>query len=134
MNIAVAIEYWVGACKKDAKKRPQWTKVKNKGYAELLATHVGSEFRKFVGGDESKWARLFWDRYTALKHDPLVSYDSYEISILMRGGRVLLMCALLNRVANSKAPTRWVCQSTQFYSLGDSTRDLMATSPKLFRR
>ncbi|WP_369403323.1 MULTISPECIES: HEPN domain-containing protein [Gordonia] len=72
--------------------------------------HVGSAFRKFVGGDECKWARLFWDRYTALKHDPLVSYDSYEISTLMRSGRILLMCALLNRVAGSKAPTRWICR------------------------
>ncbi|WP_375003997.1 HEPN domain-containing protein [Gordonia sp. PS3] len=134
MNIAVAIEYWVGACKKESTTRPKWTKVKNKGYAELLAMHVGSAFRKFVGGDECKWARLFWDRYTALKHDPLVSYDSYEVSTLMRSGRILLMCALLNRVAGSKAPTRWICQSTQFYHLGERTRDLMASNPKLFRR
>lgn len=134
INIAVAIEYWVGACKKDSGSRPQWTKVKNRGYAELLAMHVGSEFREFVGGDECKWARLFWDRYTALKHDPLVSYDSYEISTLMRSGRILLMCALLNRVAGSKEPTRWICQSTQFYGLGERIQDLMASKPKLFRR
>lgn len=134
MNVAVAIEYWVGACKREAAKRPKWTDTKKSNHAEVLARHVGSEFRDFVGGDEKKWARLFWDRYNALKHDPVFSYDSIELSTLMRGARVLLMCALLNRVACSKEPTRSICQSPEFSGLGLRTRRMMEADPKLFRR
>lgn len=134
MNIAVAIEYWVGACKKASKRRPKWTMLKNINYAEKLAKHVGSQFREFVGGDELRWGRLFWDRYTALKHDPLVSYDGYELYILMRSGRILLMCALLNRIANSKKPAQWICNSHHYYNLSQETKELLQRNPKLFRR
>ena len=131
MNIAVAIDYWVSYCKKESSPRPQWT-ARGKNHAESLAMHVGREFREFVGGDEKAWARLFWDRYAAIKHDPTIQYDVSELSVLMRGGRVLLMCALLNRVARTKVPSAWICQSTEFHRVGEVTREMLASGPKRY--
>ncbi|WP_157662901.1 HEPN domain-containing protein [Prescottella equi] len=133
VNLAVAMEYWVAACKKESKKRPAWTKSKGCP-AELLAKHVGAEFRDFIGGDEKKWAGLFWDRYNVIKHDPSHPIDHYELFFLARSARVLLMCVLLNRVARTKAPTRWICNSLQFNQVGAEVRTLLASNPKLSRR
>jgi len=132
-NIAVAIEYWVSACKKSATPRPAWTKGSEK-QAVQLAKHVGQDFRDFVGGDEQAWAELFWDRYNALKHDPSISYDAYEVATLMGGARVLLMCALLNHVSGNSVPASLVCQSQQFYPLRQRTQKLLNSGPSLFRR
>ncbi|SDU21129.1 HEPN domain-containing protein [Gordonia westfalica] len=129
INISVAIEYWVGSCKRNG--RPKWTKSGGKNHALTLARHVGSEFATFVG-DIDKWAELFWNRYNALKHQPGIKYDAYEMSYLMRTGRILLMCALLNRVSSTKSPTKSICSSHMHDSLGHRIRELLDSNPTLF--
>lgn len=79
-DICVAIEYWVNF---HTKAELLWAKQRNKRdvQAERLARHVGKEFGDFVGNPQ-RWARLLWNRYEALKHQPTLSYDAYELHLL----------------------------------------------------
>lgn len=77
---------------------------------ERLARHIGKYFTEFVG-EPQKWARLLWNRYEALKHEPIYHYDAQEIAVLADSARVLLLCAIMNRVARSKTATKVICES-----------------------
>ena len=83
---------------------------------------MGREFGDFVGNPQ-RWARLLWNRYEALKHRPTLSYDAHELHLLAESARVLLTCALINRVAGTKAPTRALCRATQNHNLGYDVRE-----------
>lgn len=46
------------------------------------------------------------DTYNSLKHAPTFEYDPYEVKLLGDTGALLLLGALLNRVAGNKIPMR----------------------------
>jgi hypothetical protein len=96
------------------------------GTQKRLARHVGKPFEEYVG-DIAKWGNRFWGRYGDLKHDSSLKYDANEIYLLAETGRILLACALLNRVAMNKAPARAICQSHRTHNLGAAMRDLLGT-------
>lgn len=122
-DICVAIEYWVNYHKSDKRA---WAKPKSDrdNQAERLARHIGSDFTAFVG-DPQKWARALWKHYGDLKHKPKIKYDPEELHLLTESARVLLTCALLNRVAGTKAPTRSLCSASQTNRLGYRVRELI---------
>ncbi len=122
-DVANAIEYWVN-----------YHKRRNRGWAnrlgrrdwqsKRLARYVGQPFEELVG-DAEKWGKRFWDRYGDLKHESSLKYDANEIYLLAETGRILLACALLNRIALSKAPSKAICQSHRTHDLGVDVRDLL---------
>jgi hypothetical protein len=126
-DICVAIEYWVNFHRKIG---VGWAKQRSNRdvQAERLARRAGREFGDFVGNPQ-RWARLLWNRYEALKHQPTLSYDARELHLLAESARVLLTCALMNRVAGSKAPTRALCRATQIHNLGYDVRELVTQKP-----
>ncbi|QLL08990.1 HEPN domain-containing protein [Mycobacterium vicinigordonae] len=126
-DICVAIEYWVNYHKSIKRS---WAKPRSQrdSQAERLARWVGNEFGEFVG-DPQKWARSLWQHYGDLKHQPTLSYDPYELYLLADSARILLTCALLNRVAGTKRPTRALCRATQNHDTGYDVRDLLDTQP-----
>ena len=87
---------------------------------------MGKPFEEFVG-DVEKWGNRFWDRYGDLKHDSSLKYDANEIYLLAETGRILLACALLNRIALNKIPSKEICQSHRTHDLGADIRDLLGT-------
>lgn len=89
-----------------------------------IGRHVGPAFAEFVG-DLDTWCRLFWDTYNNLKHSPNYEYDPSTVAYLGDTGELLLLGALLNRVANSKVPMKVLCQSTRTHMLGYNTRGLL---------
>jgi hypothetical protein len=109
LDICTGIEYWVNF---HTKKDRAWAKQRNRKdvQPERLARHLGKNFTDFVGVPQ-KWARLLWKRYEALKHEPVYHYDAREIAILADSAQVLLLCAVMNRVAGSKIATKVVCES-----------------------
>ncbi|WP_156517753.1 HEPN domain-containing protein [Rhodococcus sp. LB1] len=122
-DVAVGIEYWVNYHKK---QKTAWaTPNRNKDFQpERLARHVGKPFTDFVG-DPVRWAKLFWDRYGDLKHASSLQYDGYEIHLLAESGLILLACALLNRIAGSKNPSRMICEGHRNHNLGLEMRRML---------
>lgn len=118
-EVAAALEYWVA----HQRRTRAWTK-RGDNYAEAVALHVGKEFIRWVG-DPSKWAKTFWSTYTGLKHIHDFKYDPYEVSLLADSGSILLQCALLNRVARTKAPETAICTSHSNRQLGEDVRSLV---------
>ncbi|MFV8054618.1 hypothetical protein [Mycobacterium sp. 48b] len=122
LDLCTGIEYWVNFHKKSTNwAKPQSSKDVQ---PERLARHLGKHFTEFVG-DPQKWARLLWDRYGALKHQPLYRYDAREIAILAASARVLLLCAVMNRVAHSKVATKTICESHRNDDLKWDVRELL---------
>jgi len=122
-DVANAIEYWVNYHKRQQKAWAAPTG-KNDWHSKRLARHVGKPFEEYVG-DIAKWGNRFWDRYGDLKHDSSLKYDANEIYLLAETGRILLACALLNRVALNKIPSKAICQSHRTHDLGAAMRDLL---------
>jgi hypothetical protein len=124
-DVANAIEYWVNYHKR---ARRAWATPigKKDWHSKRLARHVGKPFEEFVG-DVEKWGNRFWDRYGDLKHDSSLKYDANEIYLLAESGRILLACALLNRTALNKVPSKIICQSHRIHDLGTGIRKLLGT-------
>jgi hypothetical protein len=72
------------------------------------------------------WSQAFWDTYNNLKHAPNYEYNPSEVQLLGDTGELLLLGALLNRVAGNKVPMRALCQSHQTHMLGHNTRKLLS--------
>ena len=89
-----------------------------------VGRHVGSAFADFVG-DLYKWSDLFWTTYNNLKHAPNFEYDPYEVQTLGDTGALLLLGALLNRIAGSKTPMKVLCQSHRTENLKQNVRKLL---------
>lgn len=122
LDLCTGIEYWVNFHRKST----NWAKPQsNKDVQpERLARYLGKHFAEFVG-DPQKWARLLWDRYGALKHQPIYHYDAQELAVLADSARVLLLCAVMNRVAGSKATTKAICESHRNDDLKCDVRQLL---------
>ncbi|WP_222870623.1 hypothetical protein [Micromonospora sp. MP36] len=125
MDIAAGIEHWVAR----HKRTTQWAQERFVPYA--LAKHVGRGFGEFVG-DPRAWADVFWNRYLDAKHYRSEKSSAYEddqaASLLAESGRVLLMCAVLNRVGNSKLPSRSILGSHRTHSLSRRIQELVSSS------
>lgn len=124
-DVANAIEYWVNYHRR---QKAAWATATGKKdwQSKRLARHVGESFEQFVG-DIEVWGNRFWDRYGDLKHDSSLNYDANEIYLLAETGRILLACALLNRIALTKMPARVLCQSHRTNRLGTAVRKLLGT-------
>ncbi|MER5648106.1 HEPN domain-containing protein [Streptosporangium sp. NPDC002524] len=114
LAVAAGIEYWV-KCNRPA----LWA---NKHFTKALAGHVGKPFSQWVG-DPDAWADDFWKTYNKLKHEITYVVDPRKLSDLVRSGRLLLGADLLNRVARTKEPSRWLFHSHRTYNLGERLRD-----------
>lgn len=115
LTICSAIEYWGAANRRTA----AWTRTKP--WPLALARHVGSTFKDWVGDDE-KWAEELWTTYGQLKHAASTNLSPRRVLVLAESARVLLMTALLNRTAMSKAPSTRILSSHRLYGLGDELR------------
>lgn len=125
-DVAAGIEYWVALHRRAA----AWTKKRNKDdtLAHALARRVGSGFDDWIGGAD-EWAARFWSRQNALKHDPAIDVNFEEIAYLAATGRVLLMCALLDRIAGSKRTSRSILQHHQVQPMGRRMREILDAVP-----
>ncbi|WP_369077356.1 hypothetical protein [Paractinoplanes pyxinae] len=132
MDVAAGIEHWVARHKRNTK----WA---NDGFApaHALAKHVGHHFSDFVG-DAHIWADAFWEMYLDTKHYRSESASSYggdhAASLLAESGRILLMCAILDRVGNSKHPSRSILTSHRTYPISRRIQELVSSSTPRKRR
>jgi hypothetical protein len=88
-----------------------------------VGRHVGPTFTDFVG-DLDAWSDKFWDTYNSLKHAPNFEYDPHEVALLGDSGALLLLGALLNRVAGNKEPIKAICDSHRTHMIGYNVRQL----------
>ena len=89
-----------------------------------IGRHVGPAFAEFVG-DLDHWSQLFWDTYNSLKHAPNYEYNPSEVPLLGDTGELLLLGALLNRVAGNKIPMKVLCQSHRTHMMAYNMRKLL---------
>jgi len=90
-------------------------------HAELLAGRVGQPFAQLVG-DPHVCAERLVEAYNGLKHDPRYQPDAAELRLLAWSADVLLMCALLDRIAGSKAASRRVLSDYRIEQGGEAVR------------
>lgn len=91
-----------------------------------VGRHVGPAFTDFVG-DLLKWSDLFWTTYNSLKHAPNFEYDPYEVQALGDTGALLLLLgALLNRIAGNSIPMKVLCDSHRTENLKQNVRKLLS--------
>jgi hypothetical protein len=104
IEIALGLEYWTKVHKElgRAWAKPRKRKKVNEPLPMSVGRHVGPAFTEFVGGDLDGWSEMFWSTYTSLKHAPNFEYDPYDVQTLGDTGALLLLGALLNRVAGNK--------------------------------
>lgn len=122
IEVATGIEYWTAVHRRSAKwAQPAY---KNEPLPAALARYVGPSFTQFVG-DVDVWSKKFWDTYNGLKHAPNFEYDVSEVATLGDSGALLLLGALLNRVANNKKVMAAICDSHRNYGLGLQTRKVV---------
>jgi hypothetical protein len=60
-----------------------------------------------------------------LKHAPNYEYNPSEVQLLGDTGELLLLGALLNRVACNKVPMKALCQSHRTHTMGYNMRKLL---------
>ncbi len=68
---------------------------------------------------------MFWDTYNSLKHTPTYEYNPSDIVTLGDSGALLLLGALLSRIAGSKRPMEVLCRSHRTEHLKQNVRRLM---------
>ncbi|WP_374207092.1 hypothetical protein [Mycolicibacterium sp. OfavD-34-C] len=127
IEIATGMEYWTKVHRELGRAWAEPRRISRRVWEPLpmsIGRHVGPAFAEFVG-DLDTWCRLFWDTYNNLKHSPNYEYDPSTVAYLGDTGELLLLGALLNRVANSKVPMKVLCQSTRTHMLGYNTRRLL---------
>ena len=100
---------------------------KNEPLPMSIGRHVGPAFTDFVG-DLDKWSQLFWDTYNSLKHAPSYEYDPRDIEVLGDTGPLLLLGALLNRVAGNRNPMKAITSSHRTQRLKQRIQKLVAAS------
>ncbi len=120
IRMGAAIELWVAF---HSGKKVAWAKA-GKGYAEALARRVGDPFEKWVGSSE-KWAAEFRRYYNGSKHHTPMAKDPATLRALAVTGRWLLVCALLDRVAGTKVPSRTILGSPRLSYAGATMREIL---------
>lgn len=101
IEIALGLEYWTKVHRKLSRAWAQPRRLRrgvNEPLPMAIGRHVGPAFAEFVG-DLTEWSKRFWDTYNSLKHAPSFEYDTTEVELLGDSGALLLLGALLNRVA-----------------------------------
>jgi ApeA-like protein len=127
IEIATGMEYWTKVHRQLGRAWAQPRRVRgrtNEALPMSIGRHVGPAFAEFVG-DLDQWSQLFWDTYNSLKHAPNYEYNASEVQLLGDTGELLLLGALLNRVAGNKVPMKVLCQSHRTHMLGYNTRKLL---------
>lgn len=128
LELAAAIEYWVAA----HRRRGRWTR-SGSNQAEAVAKHVGPAFTKWVQ-DPTKWAKVFWDHYNGLKHEPTFNPDSHTVAVLQESAELLLTVELLCRVAGTKRPARQILTNYRHENLGGEVQKVVAAHRHRRRR
>lgn len=121
VECAVAIEYWVAAHRRTA----AWAR-DGSFQPLIIAKQVTREFETFVG-DRQTWADRFWRTYNDLKHNPQAVLGDEETFLLAETGYYLLLSLLLDRVAQTKAPSRQLFRHHRLTELGQQTRNRLGT-------
>jgi hypothetical protein len=127
IEIALGLEYWTKAHRELGRAWAKPRKRTKKTYEPLpmsVGRHVGPTFTEFVG-DLDKWSDKSWDSCNYLKHAPTFEYNAYEVQTLGDTGALLLLGALLNRVAGNKVPMKVLCQSHRTENLKQNVRRLV---------
>lgn len=124
LEVAASIEYYVNA---NRKAGATWAKkVSAPSHAEALARHVGKPFESLVG-DHSIWAKTFLSTYNGVKHDPAFQRDPEVLRLLSWSGQALLLAALLDRSARTKAPSRKIFSDHRLEGGGRGLRAILTT-------
>ncbi|GAB3239939.1 hypothetical protein [Mycolicibacterium hippocampi] len=129
IEIAVGMEYWTRLHNEQFKRawaRPRKRGKKNEPLPMALGRYVGPAFTDFVGGDLDAWVDLFWGTYNSLKHAPNFEYDPHEVATLGDTGALLLLGALLNRVAGNRIPMVALTGSVRTQRLKERIQKLVA--------
>lgn len=127
IEIALGLEYWTKVHNELGRAWAKPRKLTKKTFEPLpmsIGRHVGPDFAEFVG-DLGEWSQLFWDTYNSLKHAPNFEYDPNEVGLLGDSGALLLLGALLNRVAGNKIPMKVLCESHRTHMIGYNMRKLL---------
>lgn len=127
IEIATGMEYWTKVHRRLGRAWAQPRRVSrrvNEALPMAIGRHVGPAFAEFVG-DLDRWSQLFWETYNSLKHAPNYEYDPSEVQLLGDTGELLLLGALLNRVAGNKVPMKALCHSHRTHMLGYNMRKLL---------
>lgn len=130
IEIALGLEYWTKVHKELGREWAQPRKLRKKTFEPLpmsIGRHVGPAFTEFVG-DLYKWSDRFWETYNSLKHAPTFEYNPYEVQLLGDTGALLLLGALLNRVAGNRIPMKVLCNSHRTHTTGYDMRELLGSS------
>lgn len=129
IEIALGLEYWTNLHNGTLKRA--WAKPRRRGKTKeplpmAVGRFVGPAFTEFVGGDLDSWAELFWNSYNSLKHAPGFEYDPDEVQTIADTGGLLLLGALLNRVAGSRVPMKVLTSSVRTQRLKERVQELIA--------
>jgi hypothetical protein len=127
IEIALGLEYWTKVHKKLGRTWAQPRRLRrglNEPLPMSIGRHVGPAFAEFVG-DLAKWSDRFWETYNSLKHAPTFEYDAAEVRLLGDSGALLLLGALLNRVAGNRTPMKVLCDSHRTHMIGYNLRKLL---------
>lgn len=122
LNTATATVYWV------AKNRHivDWADLKQddkENDVRRLVMHQLPMFEDWVGDGERFSARFWWD-YNSLKHNPTHEVDYRVVSVFTHSVRLMLIGSLLDRVADSTAPSERI--AAHYWNLRDATKQLLA--------
>lgn len=130
IEIALGLEYWTKVHRALGRAWAQPRKLRKKAFEPLpmsIGRHVGPAFTEFVG-DLFKWSDKFWETYNNLKHAPTFEYDPYEVQLLGDTGALLLLGALLNRVAGNRTPMKVLCNSHRTHTIGYNMQQLLGSN------
>jgi hypothetical protein len=129
IEIALGMEYWTRLHNEHFKRawaKPRKRGKKNEPLPMAMGRYVGPAFTAFVGGDLDAWVDLFWGTYNSLKHAPTFEYDPYEVETLGDTGALLLLGALLNRIAGNRTPMEALTSSVRTQRLKERVQKLVA--------
>jgi hypothetical protein len=124
LNTMSAVAYWVG---RHHGSEP-WARVHlsnkhNSNQLWRLVKHLLPTFQDWVGDGEVFSKRLWWD-YDQLRHNPAHSIDYGLIHAFTIGARLMLISALLNKVAGSTVPSERFAK--HYWQVGDALRELLS--------
>ena len=121
LNTVTAIAYWVAR----HRRTDEWACIKQKNpenELRRLIKHFLPVFEDWVSDGELFSERLWWD-YNQLKHDPAHSIDYTLVSTFTSAARLMLIAALLNKVAGTTVPGEQIAH--HFWQLRDSVKELL---------
>ncbi|MCV7303531.1 hypothetical protein H7J93_28350 [Mycobacterium barrassiae] len=127
IEIATGMEYWTKVHRELGRTWAEPRRRSRRVWEPLpmsIGRHVGPAFAEFVG-DLDQWSQMFWETYNSLKHAPNYEYNPSEVQLLGDTGELLLLGALLNRVAGNKVPMKTLCQSHRTHMMGYNIRKLL---------